>query len=1177
MFHNACFQKKYLISLTAAFLILFQGIAQSFPKKNSNSIEFDTSVTEEVFYKIETVTRINDDSAIATIHFGKKDGLFAGSEGNVMTSYNSGAPTTREGVVYVASAKMLTLTDTSASFKVLLYKKYKEIQLFPGDLLGVQTNIVKNSDQNLFYELAKQDIVFLDNSKLEIKSKRDMLFNTGKDFEKTLLDKYTKEINSFYDYFLGLTDTLYNTPYKMGPFKGHSMKEVFKITSNNDLNSFFYFVKSFPGKYMGGRWKINETYATWVLNNAEQGEKNRDWLIPALQQTSLTNLSDFVAKNKYYINYDTLSLWSEKVFDLQNSGQSADATLLCNKLISVAQLTNNRKAEYEFYYTRSFLLDATGNKKEAIKDAVVAYNADQKNINYTYQLASLYGKNEEFDKCFKLYADLQKALPDNFNIKGNYGWYKLTAGLVDEAMPLCKAAYYDQPGSVAFAVNYGHCFLIKGNLDSAKFFYQKTLDNLSIPADYTDGPKTDFDLFFKKGWNRKYTAEMADWMDNEFNEKYLAITTGNHIWNEAKKDYDKKKYRQAALKWNNYIALFNTAKEPPLSSIHNANNWIGSSYSLAKLYDSATYYYKVAMKIARDTLVGLRNVSTNKEDDFLVSDYERLYNLFTTAGNFAEAEKYKTLYDAEIQKVTELFANPTLHLIVLNGMGDNNKQNQLSADSFYSNFVRLKNKNNNAGYLKQLNGNTLTRDKLISNLDEVRKKSKPEDIFVFYYAGTIKTGNNQSYINFNEKDTVQGRISVTEFMDNLDLLYANKKMIISDQPASPFLSLITSKYSAAGKNSPEIIFLCPGIETPVQDNGISLFTNQLIATANDLQKNEEFSAKDFTDKASYTLGRGKYYFPVLSFSFGKDFLLYENKVVIAKKDDVATNGASRGLEIRTSKSNEADVVSGPQKNYALLIATDLYKDPGFNKLANPIYDAETMGKLLKEDFGYEVTILKNPTLEQLENKLSSLYDQRFGPNDQLFIFFASHGLYHEKSKMGYLVTADSKVEDPNFKTYLSYSDLGNKYLKNINCNRIFLVLDACFAGSFFDNNTVRGTPQEVDAKNLAALYRTASNQHFYKGISSGAKQYVEDGKAGQHSPFAGNFMNILWNKALNKNFVTADEIIGEIKSNPPGSTAICEGKFQFSDPFSHFIFELKNDQKKSDIKKSDSVSPIGLK
>ncbi len=168
--------------------------------------------------------------------------------------------------------------------------------------------------------------------------------------------------------------------------------------------------------------------------------------------------------------------------------------------------------------------------------------------------------------------------------------------------------------------------------------------------------------------------------------------------------------------------------------------------------------------------------------------------------------------------------------------------------------------------------------------------------------------------------------------------------------------------------------------------------------------------------------------------------------------------------------------------------------------------------------------------------------------------------------MGFLVANDSRVNDNLYKSYLSYSDLGTLYLKNINCNRIFLVLDACFAGSFFDNNTVRSGPLDVNAGNLEALKRMAANQRFYKGISSGGKQYVEDGKPGQHSPFAGSLMRILVNKALSKNFVTADEIIGEIKSNPPGSTAVCEGNFHYSDPLSHFIFELKNNQKTPDIK-----------
>ncbi|MBK8605385.1 MAG: hypothetical protein IPN82_00640 [Chitinophagaceae bacterium] len=371
---------------------------------------------------------------------------------------------------------------------------------------------------------------------------------------------------------------------------------------------------------------------------------------------------------------------------------------------------------------------------------------------------------------------------------------------------------------------------------------------------------------------------MADWMEQQFNEKYLAVTKGNDVWNEAKKQYDNKKYLKAIPHWLTYITLFDKVKEPPLYSIHNAYNWIGSSYSRAKVYDSARHYYMMALKMAKDTLADMRNVTTTKDNDDLVSDYERLYSLSVTAGNTADAERYKMLLDAETQKVTELFTRATLHIISLGAAGS--AKDMKTAEFVYKNFSSLKNENDKAGHMQLLKGNALTRDKLISSLEELRAKSKPEDIFIFYFAGNTITANNQSYLSFNDKDSVQGRISVLEFMNAIDLVYAHKKMIISDKPSAPLLSLITSTYSNAGKNASEIIFLSPGIETPEQDNGISLFTNQLTITLKELQEKDKFSAKDFVDKASFVLGRGQYYFPVLSFSFGKDFLLYENKSAI---------------------------------------------------------------------------------------------------------------------------------------------------------------------------------------------------------------------------------------------------------------------------------------------------------
>ncbi|MEO5947267.1 MAG: caspase family protein [Chitinophagaceae bacterium] len=1151
-------------------MLFLQCEAQQTAIKNYKSA-FDTTTSDEVFFPIKTVNRITEDSAVITIQYGMKDGIFPGAEANVMSSHNSGGGATRETVVYMGPASFISLTDSSATFSVAVYKKFINEKILPDDLLGISTFPIKNNKSNIFYELAKLDILFLDNDKKEIKGKRDILQNTQNDFEEQLLKDYTNEITGFYETLREYADTAVTSVYYTnGPYKGLRMLDVFKAASKYDLRSFFQFVKQFPGKYMGKAWKINETFATWVLNNAPLGDNNRNWLVPFLQQTkNNSEIVDFTRKNKFVILYDTLVQWSEKVFSLQNAGQIDEASLLCDKMILVAKELRDSKAENEFYYARSFLTDAAGNKKEAIAEALKAYNSDKTSINYTYQLASLYGKNEEFDKCFKLYDELLKALPGNTNVLGNYGWYKITAGQFKEAIPYCKAAFEGDKTSVAFTVNYGHTFLLTGNIDSARYYYLQTLENFSTPADYYEGPKTDFDLFFKKGWERKHVAAMADWMEQQFNKKYLAITKGNDVWNEAKKEYNNKNYLRAVPYWQSYISLFDTAEEPPVISIHHAINWIGLSYSMAKSYDSARVYYLKALKIAKENLSGKRNIKTTKDNDDLVSDYERLYNLSTTIKNQADADKYKMLLDAETQKVTELFTSPALHMISLSAeTGLPSVKNTKSAEFIYNSFSSMKKEITKAGFTKLLEGRSLTKEKLISNLEELRSSSKPEDIFIFYFAGNTITANNQSYLEFNEKDTAHGRISILEFMNAIDLVYAHKKMIISDKPSSALLSLITSTYSNAGKNASEIIFLSPGIETPEQDNGISLFTNQLVTTLNDLQKNDKFSAKDFADKASFVLGRGQYYFPVLSFSYGKDFLLYENKAAIKPADNSIAVTSLRGVDIGTSETEEADNVNGPQKNYALLFATDIYKDPGFHKLVNPIYDAKALAKVLKDEFGFDTTLVINPTLDKIETILSKFRDDiNYGPNDQLFIFFAGHGLYYEKIKMGFLVASDSKVEDQNFKSYLSYNDLGSKYLKNINCNRIFVTLDACFAGSFFDNSSFRGGPTEVDAKNLSTLKRLATKQRFYKGISSGGKQYVEDGKPGQHSPFASKFIEMLTQKALNKNFVTADEIIGEIKSNPPGATAICEGKFHYSDPQSHFIFEMKTNQKVSDVKK----------
>lgn len=1145
--------------------LLFSALAQAQAVHNKRQ-RLDSSRTEYIYYRIEHILRLKPDSAIALIRAGYQNGLFKGASGTLFTSREAGKGTSRESAVNMGTAEVIGLTDTAARVRINIYSRNKQESFHPGDLIKLETYPVAGMQRNLFYQLASLNIRFLSNARTSIVELKEILSNTDPDFEQKLAGRYAEEIRSFRDELAeyAKTDSRFSTVYSSGPFKGKTMVDVFGNTTWYDLMAYFHFVRMYPGNFMGNDWKINETYATWVLNNAPPAEENRRWLLPLIEKTDKEDLNEFLQHTTFYIRSDTLLQWTSRISELQQEGNTKGSLELCNKLMLIASRLGDRKAETEFLYNRAWLYDQQGELKSALEDAKATFQHDRNNTNYKYQYAGLLGKAEQLEESYRLYEELLKELPGNTSIMGNYGWYKLYGGHLEEARPLCRAAYFGEPGSMAYALNYGHTFLLAGEKDSARYYYQKCLNNLYYPNEFASGPRADFEFLFKKGWNRTGVAEMADWMEKEYREKYEAYTRSNEIWDKARKFYDNRDYLSAAATWKSYISTLQSGREPPYKYIHNALNWAGLSHYYARQYDSAIYCYKEALRLARQHLDSDTYRPDDPADDFILADYDRITNFYELTGNRPRAEQYKALYNAEMQKLKERKNPPQLHLIALAGApGKDEYEPWRNTKLVYDSLLSLHPERNKKAIRLLLNGTRLTRDSLLSALNRVRSGSKPEDIFIFYYAGEYSTAQGQAWMNFNPSDSLNGRLPLEELLEQTDLVYANKKMLITDQPQPAFPGLMSSRYINPGANATEMIFLGPGMEFPQQDDGLSLFTGQFVKTLSDLRNKGSFTARELAEKTGYRIGREQYYLPVVSFASSKDFLLYE----AGKKED--QGGLTRGLDIKSSSGNAEPSSNTTQRNYALIFATDEYRDPGFNRLANPINDATALGNLLKNEFGFEVTLIKNAGRDEMEKWLSDFRDNKsYGPNDQLLLFFAGHGVYHEKAKMGYLVANDSKLNDPTHKTYLSYSDLGNIYLKNISCNRIFLVLDACFAGTFFDNNAVRGSP-DVDAKNLSTLMRNAANKRFYKGISSGAKQYVEDGKPGQHSPFAGSFLKTLFNKAMQKSFVTADEIIGEIKSNPPAATAVCEGNFHYSDPLSHFIFRLKTAESGSEIRQDN--------
>ena len=234
------------------------------------------------------------------------------------------------------------------------------------------------------------------------------------------------------------------------------------------------------------------------------------------------------------------------------------------------------------------------------------------------------------------------------------------------------------------------------------------------------------------------------------------------------------------------------------------------------------------------------------------------------------------------------------------------------------------------------------------------------------------------------------------------------------------------------------------------------------------------------------------------------------------------------------------------KQKALLFATDTYHS--WTDLLNPINDARAIARDLKDLYGFDVEIAENYNKEQVMLKIKEYARQNYETNDQLFIFFAGHGQFDEVFKEGYVVASDSKFDDESKSSYIAHSNL-KTYINSIPCRHIFLVMDVCFGGTFDREIAMRGggdiTSDREELINRKMRYVAR------KYLTSGGKEYVPDGRAGQHSPFVRKFLEALRAGGGRDRILTLSEILDYTEMTNPKPHF---GEFGTSEPGSDFLF-----------------------
>jgi Caspase domain len=214
-----------------------------------------------------------------------------------------------------------------------------------------------------------------------------------------------------------------------------------------------------------------------------------------------------------------------------------------------------------------------------------------------------------------------------------------------------------------------------------------------------------------------------------------------------------------------------------------------------------------------------------------------------------------------------------------------------------------------------------------------------------------------------------------------------------------------------------------------------------------------------------------------------------------------------------------DYISTDRKDVALIFATDNYDH--WDDLVNPVNDGETIAKELKEKYGFEAEIIKNATTDEVFEKIREYNLKRFKPQDQLLIFFAGHGLFDEAFGEGYVVAKNSLANDKSRTSYIAHARLKG-IINNIPCQHVLLMMDVCFGGTLDPVIArARSAADEVSERELLARKFSYKTRKY---LTSGGKEYVSDGLAGKHSPFAGKFLESLRTYGGNDRLLTLSEL-----------------------------------------------------
>lgn len=217
--------------------------------------------------------------------------------------------------------------------------------------------------------------------------------------------------------------------------------------------------------------------------------------------------------------------------------------------------------------------------------------------------------------------------------------------------------------------------------------------------------------------------------------------------------------------------------------------------------------------------------------------------------------------------------------------------------------------------------------------------------------------------------------------------------------------------------------------------------------------------------------------------------------------------SSGGARLRNNSASEIEAPPlSPQidfgRYHALVIGNNNFRF--IPKLRTAAYDAQTVAKVLSDQYGFKVKVLLDADRYQILSALNELRE-KLTSEDNLLIYYAGHGELDRVNGRGYWLPIDAESDSTaNWIPVYQITDV----LNAMSAKQVMLVADSCYSGMLTRSAIARLDTGMTEDDRLR-WFQTMASKHARVVLTSGGVQPVLDGGGGRHSVFAAAFIESL--------------------------------------------------------------------